>query len=1161
MASRSCVSGCGRFLTSSDGHDRCPSCLGFRHAEAALVDESCSHCGNMTMAMLRYRYLLARRGGIPLALPRSSSSGRRTTSAQGQGDLRITVRASPSSTSPRASHSSSTSHRLGFPDEYAGSSDRAGPSISFGAPADDGISITASGDELGSGEDDSAALPPSGRVALPESDPELTAMLSQAAESIGLHYRRPPSPERSRLDDWFLGAQAERRQPPPVPFFPEVHEEVSRSWKAPFSARNSIRHSVHLGVEQGCPCLACRSRCPTGEGCDRAGPSSRDEVRVLQPLLHRTQERRWVTTNPGPARSEPGPSQAPVQDVDAETHLSMRPSLRLVCSNRPEGRLLPCLDPPSTQTVSPLCVRGASIPVQGPSLRAIPVASCLHQGRRSRPCNVKGSRHSYPQLPRRLAHSGPVSSTVVRTQGYGAQSPQPVGTSGQPGKEQTLPYAEDLFSRHGVGLGQPHSTSLRGACSVNAEMPGVSPAQEGGSTETFSEAPGAYGILSRYHAARIASYETASALAPRPSPEMGMAPRHIPGLTHPVLPSHLQPMVGPCLSSGRSSPRASIQACCCFNRRLCHGLGGHVQRARSRGALDRAPAAVAYQLPRVAGSMACSAPLQNAATWEAYTGPLGQHCDRCVHQPPGRSTLPSHVATRPPSPPLESEASEVASRRSCPRRAQSCSRRALTSARPSGRMATPPRGTPADLETLRGRSGRPVCLPGHVSLQVVFLPVRGDLRYGCAGMQLASGLTQICVSPSEPSRTDPVQDQGGRGASPLGGALLAQSDLVPRTDAPRDSPSLANSSEEGSTFSERGHPLAPAPRLVEPPRMVLGRDAEVLSGLPPAVVNTITSARALSTRQAYRLKWNLFVNWCSPRREDPRRCPIAVVLSFLQDELERRLSPSTLKVYVTAIAAHHDAVDGKSLGKHDLVIRFLRGARRLNPPRPHLVPSWDLPSVLSALRGAPFEPLQSVELKFLSLKTVLLSALATVKRVGGLQAFSVDDSCLEFGPADSHVVLRPRPGYVPKVPTMPFRDQVVNLQALPWEEADPAIALLCPVRALRIYVDRTQSFRTSDQLFVCFGGQQKGRAVSKQRLAHWIVEAIVLAYQARRLPCPLGVRAHSTRGVASSWALARGTSIADICKAAGWATPNTFARFYNLRIEPVSSRVLVSDGQ
>ncbi len=174
--------------------------------------------------------------------------------------------------------------------------------------------------------------------------------------------------------------------------------------------------------------------------------------------------------------------------------------------------------------------------------------------------------------------------------------------------------------------------------------------------------------------------------------------------------------------------------------------------------------------------------------------------------------------------------------------------------------------------------------------------------------------------------------------------------------------------------------------------------------------------------------------------------PIAVVLSLLQDGLERRLSPSTLKVYVAAITTHHDAVDGKSVGKHDFVIRFLRGARRLNPPHPHLVSSWDLPSVLSALKGEPFEPLQSVELKFLSLKTVLLAALATVKRVGDLQVFSIDDLCLDFGPGNSHVILRPRPGYMPKVPTTPFRDQVVNLQALPREEADPAIALLCPGR-------------------------------------------------------------------------------------------------------------------
>ncbi len=367
-------------------------------------------------------------------------------------------------------------------------------------------------------------------------------------------------------------------------------------------------------------------------------------------------------TNLGPAHSEPGPSQAPVQDVDAETHLSMHPSLRLVCSDRPEGRLLPCLDPPSTQTVLRFAFEGRAY-----QYKALPFGLSL------------------PSLEHCCAnteHHIPVTSA-----GWGFRST---------GERANSPLRRGSLSRHGVGLGQPHSMSLKVARSVNAEMPGVFPAQEGGSTETFLEAPGAYGILNHGHVTRIASYETASALASRPGPEMGMAPQHVPGLSHPVLPPHLQPMVGPCFLRAGVPLEQVSRYIVVQQMPLPRAGGGHVQRACSCGALDRVPAAVAYQLPRVAGSMACSAPLQNAATREACTGPYGQHCDRCVHQPPRQSTLPSHVVTRLPSPPLESEASEVASRRSCPRRAQSCSRRALMSARPSRSMATPPRGTPAD---------------------------------------------------------------------------------------------------------------------------------------------------------------------------------------------------------------------------------------------------------------------------------------------------------------------------------------------------------------------------------------------------------------------------------------------------------------------------------
>ncbi|KAL0148605.1 hypothetical protein M9458_056152 [Cirrhinus mrigala] len=194
----------------------------------------------------------------------------------------------------------------------------------------------------------------------------------------------------------------------------------------------------------------------------------------------------------------------------------------------------------------------------------------------------------------------------------------------------------------------------------------------------------------------------------------------------------------------------------------------------------------------------------------------------------------------------------------------------------------------------------------------------------------------------------------------------------------RTCPSLEDPLEEGPSFTGDGHNLAPASRSVEPACVASGRDTVDLPGLPQAVIETIT-------QQAYALSG-----------EDPQRCLIAVVLSFLQEKLERRLSPSTLKVYAAAIAAHHDAVDGASIGKHQLVMR-------VNPPRPHLVPSWDLSVTLQGLRGPPFEPLVSVELKFLSLKTALLTALASIKRIGDLQAFSVNEACLEFGPADSNL--------------------------------------------------------------------------------------------------------------------------------------------------------------
>ena len=81
---------------------------------------------------------------------------------------------------------------------------------------------------------------------------------------------------------------------------------------------------------------------------------------------------------------------------------------------------------------------------------------------------------------------------------------------------------------------------------------------------------------------------------------------------------------------------------------------------------------------------------------------------------------------------------------------------------------------------------------------------------------------------------------------------------------------------------------------------------------------------------------------------------------------------------------------------------------------------------------------------------------------------------------------------------------------------------------MHLYVERTSSLRKGDQCFVSWE-----KPITKQILFHWIVDAIAL-------------EAHSTICLKTSWALFKGVSFQDICAAARWSSPVTFARCYKL---------------
>ncbi|KAK0156350.1 hypothetical protein N1851_000347 [Merluccius polli] len=180
------------------------------------------------------------------------------------------------------------------------------------------------------------------------------------------------------------------------------------------------------------------------------------------------------------------------------------------------------------------------------------------------------------------------------------------------------------------------------------------------------------------------------------------------------------------------------------------------------------------------------------------------------------------------------------------------------------------------------------------------------------------------------------------------------------------------------------------------------------------------------------------------------------------------------------------------------------------------------------------------------MKVAFLLAITSAKRVGELQALSMAETCLRWNPDGSGVVLWPT--FLPKVLSRTHLNQPIRLTRFDSTSEEGSSELLCPVRALKAYIAATASIRQSEQLFVCHDGPNWGCALSKQRLSHWVIDAITHAYGASGRPPPSGVRCHSTRSVATSWAALRGVPLEAICAAASWATPGTFTRFYRVNV-------------
>ena len=305
------------------------------------------------------------------------------------------------------------------------------------------------------------------------------------------------------------------------------------------------------------------------------------------------------------------------------------------------------------------------------------------------------------------------------------------------------------------------------------------------------------------------------------------------------------------------------------------------------------------------------------------------------------------------------------------------------------------------------------------------------------------------------------------------------------------------------------------------------------AGFSSAVAEQSSLARRPSSRAAYQLRWSVYRSWCHSVSR-PSLAKVADFLTWLRSSRCLGVFHPWLPLDVVCGCCFHLPSLSSDPVLRDLLHSFkLSSAERVLRP-----PAWDLAKVLRYLNSPHFEPLSQASLRALLLKTLFLLALAIAKRVGELQTLSSIvtfvgvDACLSYIPqfvAKSESLTR----------SIPRSFLVKSLSDFAAGLDDDL--LLCPVRALHFYLDRTRSLSPlRHRLFV--SPRRPSRAMSKNAVSFFLREVIHAAGASR--PEVGSVRAHEVRSVSTSVAFHRNWSVSSVLESATWSSSSVFSSFY-----------------
>ena len=344
--------------------------------------------------------------------------------------------------------------------------------------------------------------------------------------------------------------------------------------------------------------------------------------------------------------------------------------------------------------------------------------------------------------------------------------------------------------------------------------------------------------------------------------------------------------------------------------------------------------------------------------------------------------------------------------------------------------------------------------------------------------------------------------------------------------------------------------VPPRSQTIGSSRVALIRDVLKRHQFPDPVVDMAADPLRDSSSHVYKSHWKAFALWANEKGLHPNDLSFITLAEYLVYLFSQNKKVNTILVHKASISSVLKLLNPPTAIQESTLHNVIRRMNILRPREQEVLPRWHLSVVLKGLMKPPFAingTDRNISLELLSYKTAFLVAVASGARGSELVALSRASHNLEFTILPSgakQVSIRMVPKFIPKNQRPEIIPEPIKFPGMAHLFPNEPERLLCPVRALGLYIVRSAERAQNDPLEKLFVHFTPNTQLFTTHFRRWVAETIRLTYENSSQSDLPKIKAHDVRGISASIAFYRNTPLKELCGLIGWKPSNVFVRHY-----------------